>query len=86
MNKCRYYDTCPNVSGWCNSSTALNKCVTGLNWLVAEQCSDNAALEAENTKLKEEVAKLKRHIHIDTEETDKICITCGDNNKIYAKE
>lgn len=66
MNKCRYYDTCPNASGWCNSSTALNKCVKGLNWLVAEQCSDNAALEAENTKLKEEVAKLKRHIHIDT--------------------
>ena len=66
MNKCRYYDTCPNASGWCNSRTALNKCVTGLNWLVAEQCSDNAVLEAENTKLKEEVAKLKRHIHIDT--------------------
>ena len=65
MNKCRYYDTCPNASGWCNSRTALNKCVTGLNWLVAEQCSDNAVLEAENTKLKEEVAKLKRHIHID---------------------
>ena len=66
MNKCRYYDTCPNASGWRNSSTTLNKCVTGLNRLVAEQCSDNAALEAENTKLKEEVAKLKRHIHIDT--------------------
>ena len=65
MNKCRYYDTCPHATGWCNLSTALNKCVTGLNWLVAEQCSDNAVLEAENTKLKEEVAKLKRHIHID---------------------
>ena len=80
MNKCRYYDTCPNASGWCNSSTALNKCVTGLNWLVAEQCIDSAALEAENTKLKEEVAKLKRHIHIDPEEADKIGI------KIYTKE
>ena len=78
MNKCRYYDTCPHASGWCNLSTALNKCATALNWLVAEQCSDNAALEAENTKLKEEVAKLKRHIHIDPEEDD---IT-----KIYTKE
>ena len=66
MNKCRYYDTCPNASGWCNSRTALNKCVKGLNWLVAEQCSDNAALEIEKKKKKKEVAKLKRHIHIDT--------------------
>lgn len=86
MSKCRYYDICPKKTGYCNSSTALNKCINGLNRLVAEQCGDNAALEAENYRLKEEVVKLKRHLHIDPAVADHIYLT-GDNiNIIDLKE
>ena len=27
MTKCKYYDTCPSCSGWCNNSQPSEKCV-----------------------------------------------------------
>lgn len=54
--KCRYTDKCKHDAYYCTDSTMF-KCLEGLQFLVAEQASDNAALQERCNELTKELEK-----------------------------
>lgn len=56
MNKCRYADKCEHDAYYCTDLT-MTKCIDGLRLLVAEQASDNAALQERCNELEKKLEK-----------------------------
>ena len=49
---CKFFNSCPHKSGWCNSDYTFRKCNYGLNRLCDEKIMKIDALQHENAELK----------------------------------
>lgn len=61
MNKCRYADKCEHDAYYCTDLT-MTKCIDGLRLLVAEQASDNAALQDRCNDLTKRNKELEKRV------------------------